>query len=111
MILSIPFFYSGPFCLLASGPADLSGNCLLGCSGPKTKCHLLAMFGIASLLRRFLHSSIWKASYVPGTVLDHGDTAVAKEPLFSWNLIWSGDLLHTLKVYEAWARHSARCLT
>lgn len=38
------FLYLGLFCLMAPGQADLSGNCLVGYSGPRTKCHLLVKF-------------------------------------------------------------------
>ena len=45
----------------------------------RTKCHLLVNLGIASLLLGILHSTnIWKVSCMPGTLLDHGDTVVAK---------------------------------
>lgn len=55
-VLSICFLYAGPFWLMASGQAYLSGNCLVGCSGPRTKCHLLVELGTALRLAGILYS-------------------------------------------------------
>ena len=46
----------------------------------RTKCHLLVNLGIASLLLGILHSfnKYLEGLRMPGTLLDHGDTAVAK---------------------------------